>query len=194
MENAKSTITPMGIGILIGAIVTLGLLSFGARLSEVSVGPLKFAVPTPTVASLPTGIPSIAPQAKATDAANWLVNFDYRFPANFWTIGSHSYLLETFCPTFADESTRYRKWNHTFEVSADTSLVSGDVFLRLSGLKDSQFRDIGKIHPSQPTVAGYTLSGMSRAEAELAFRDCRVTISWDKGQPRFLVVGTPFQR
>lgn len=53
MNNPRSPLTLIVVGIVIGAVAVLILISVGARLTEVSIGPLKFGVPTATNTTAP---------------------------------------------------------------------------------------------------------------------------------------------
>ena len=129
---------------------------------------------------------------------NWAISFEYRFLDNYWSVGTHEYTIESFCPNVEiDEAGTHGGSNtQTFEVSESAALLPGDVYLRISGLKDKPLdaESVEKINPFQTTTAVWTLIEMTQEEAELATTDCTVTISWDGGPSKLLKPGFPFQR
>ncbi|NOH01045.1 MAG: hypothetical protein HND47_03245 [Chloroflexi bacterium] len=135
----------------------------------------------------------------STETPNWAIVFEYRFPSGFWSVGTHEYTLEVYCLSIKfDDGTQGGSYTQIFDVSDDADLLSGDVYLRLSGLKygpqwPSTAQDIERIHPLQTTTAAIILTDNTRTEAELARTDCTVTISWDGGEPQLLIPGSPFQ-
>jgi hypothetical protein len=146
-----------------------------------------------TFLSTRTPISATTPTLSATEASNWAIVFEYQFPADFWTVGTHEYTLESDCPSIQGSSgTR----TQMFEVSEDATLLSNKVYLRVSGLRDSTIEgaSVAQIHPSQSTSAVFSLIDATRSEAELAMGNCRVTVKWDGQSPIFLTPGLPFRR
>ena len=155
--------------------------------------PRATSTPTiPTVSSLSLVTPS------TTETPNWAVTFEYRFPAGFWSIGTHEYTLESDCPNLKDTDGNpfYGITTNTFSVLQDAALLPGDVYLRLSGLRDAMLESqaVEKISPQQTTTAILNLIEMTQSEAELSITDCTITILWDGGVPKRLTPGLPFQR
>jgi len=145
-----------------------------------------------TQAAAPTAKPTwtaAAPPPVGTEAKNWAVNFEYRFPPNFWSAGTHQYTLVSNCPSIPDAGGRYTQ---SFEVSESAPVLPGDVFLRLGGLRAAG-APVTTIHPSQSTVAALSQVDITQSEAERVVADCTVTISWDGGAPVTLTAGTPYQ-
>jgi ketosteroid isomerase-like protein len=60
MDNSKSPLTLIGVGIIIGAVAVLVLGSLGFKLEEVGVGPFKFTASTATPTTTPQATPNTA--------------------------------------------------------------------------------------------------------------------------------------
>ena len=133
------------------------------------------------------------PSSETTETANWAIIFEYRFPSSFWSVGTHEYTLDSECPKLEGLN---GSWTNTFNVSENVTLLSGDVYLRLVGLREDQLPStpIESINPLQTTTAAFTIIDATQSEAELAFTDCKVSISWDGGTPKELTPGLPFER
>ena len=133
-----------------------------------------------------------------TETPNWAISFEYRFPAGFWAAGTHEYTLGFNCPNIKDLDSNpfIGERTNSFIVSQDAGLLSGDVYFRGSGLWDGQIEGnfVDQIHPQQTTAAAWSLIEMTQPEAQLAPRDCIITITWDGGTPKQLTPGSPFQR
>lgn len=144
-------------------------------------------LPTTDSTSTATEIPTF------TETPNWAISFEYRFPAGFWSVGTHEYTLEGSCPNLKDAS---GIWTNTFDVAENAPLLPGDVYFRLGGLRDASLdaQTVERINPQQTTTAAWSLIEMPQSDAELAVRDCTVTITWDGGIPKQLTSGLPFQR
>lgn len=133
------------------------------------------------------------PSSETTETANWTIVFEYRFPSSFWTVGSHEYTIESECQNLEELN---GSWTNAFNVSENVALLSGDVYLRLVGLREDQLPStpIESINPLQTTTAAFTIIDATHSEAELAFTDCKVSIKWDGGTPKELTPGLPFER
>jgi hypothetical protein len=194
-ESQKdSSQTKLFLGI-IGVLAIIILLLLGWRITKLQFLGVELAPPeTPTLTPFATNtseIPSSIPEM--TELTNWAITFSYRFPSGFWSIGTHEYTLENDCPNLKDGS---GSWTKTFDVSENAALLSGDVYLRLSGLRDGplESNSIESINPMQTTTASMSLIEMTRSDAELAFKDCKVTVRWDGTSPQLLTPGLPFER
>jgi branched-chain amino acid transport system substrate-binding protein len=148
------------------------------------------AQPTRAPATRAPQPPSATATAAGAEATNWRVDYSYRFPENFWSAGTHQYTLVSNCPGLPPEESN--SWTHSFEVSEGAAVLSGDVYLRLSGLRH-EGAEVSTIHPSQPTLAQLSYAEMTRSDAEQHAAACTVTVSWDGGAPVTLTVGTPYQ-
>ncbi|MCB9110110.1 MAG: hypothetical protein H6634_02570 [Anaerolineales bacterium] len=133
------------------------------------------------------------PLLETTETPNWAIIFEYRFPAGFWSAGTHEYTLDSVCPNLEGLS---GSWTNTFNVSTNVALFPGDVYLRLVGLREEALPStpIESINPSQTTTAAFTVIDATHSEAELAFTDCEVSIRWDGGISKNLTPGLPFER
>lgn len=133
------------------------------------------------------------PLLETTETPNWAIIFEYRFPAGFWSAGTHEYTLDSVCPNLEGLS---GSWTNTFNVSTNVALFPGDVYLRLVGLREEALPStpIESINPSQTTTAAFTVIDSTHSEAELAFTDCKVSIRWDGGISKNLTPGLPFER
>jgi hypothetical protein len=174
----------------VGVAHTAAPTTFIPKPTETRTLPPSTSTPQPTYSTV------ITPQPTPTERASWAVSWEWRFSAGWWSIGNHQYSIEQSCPTlpFFDPD-RYAKWSSTFQVSKDAPLFSRDVYLRFGGLKDSPIggADVAKIHPSQPTTAVFTWSGMTRSKAEIAFKDCKMRVSWDGEPQRLMSAGLPYE-
>lgn len=138
-------------------------------------------------------LPQLTITPEVTEAANWAIIFEYHFPSGFWSVGTHEYTLESDCPNLKDSG---GSWTNTFNVSEAAPLLPEDVYLRLVGLRDEPLpsNPIEGINPLQTTTAAVSMIDITHSEAELAFTDCKVSVSWDGGPPKPLVAGSPFER
>ena len=161
------------------------------------------ATPTPILTAKTSPVTPISASTSiitttpiTTETLNWAISFEYRFPAGFWSVGTHQYTLESQCPNIDISGTHGGSITQTFEVSQSAALLPGDVYLRLSGLRDGPIEGntIDKISPSQTTTAVWSLIETPQSDAELAGRDCTITVTWDGGIPKQLTPGLPFQR
>jgi|GEM_PF-5342586 hypothetical protein len=170
----------LGDTIALLSIVISAILAIGIQNNSLS------NTPTPTQLSQ-TNTPS------STDTPNWAIIFEYRFPAGFWSVGTHEYTIESDCPIIDSSGL----WTNQFRVSESAQLIPGDIYLRIAGLKDkhlpegSQTFDV--IHPMQTTSAGFVIFEVTQSDTELAFRECVITIMWDGGEPKQLTPNLPFQ-
>ena len=144
----------------------------------------------------PNPVSTVAPSI--TEVSNWAISFEYRFPPKFWSTGVHEYTLISECPNIDLDGNGLHSGSRTktFEVSEATPLLSGDVYLRLGGLRDGpiESNEIDKINPLQTTTAIWNLIEMTKSDAVLASTDCTITITWDGGIAKELTPGLPFQR
>lgn len=150
---------------------------------------LATTTPLPPTATAvpPTNLPT---KASETASANWAIDFTYRFPDRFWSVGQHNYVIVSACPNALQDSNKtYTQW---FSVSDKAAMLSGDVFLRLSGLRHSSGA-ISEINPAQSTVGALSQIELTRAEADLAVQ-CKVTISWDGGASNLMTPSPLYQR
>lgn len=185
------------------AIALLGIIVsiiFAQSISRVnSPSPIYSQTPESIATSLSTN-PATRSSAtnSVTETPNWAIIFEYRFPAGFWSIGTHEYTLEGNCPNLKDTDGNplYGIWTQTFDVAENAALLPGDVYFRLSGLRDAPLdaQVVERINPQQTTTAAWSLIEMTQFDAELAVTDCTVTISWDGGTSKSLKPGLPFQR
>ena len=129
-----------------------------------------------------------------SETSNWAITFDYRFPSNFWAVGTHEYILEVVCPNLSWDDSGGRS-TKSFEVSEDAQLLPGDVYLRPSGTYPALLggEPVEVIHPSQPTTAAATVADLTLSDAEQIANDCRYTISWDGGRPQLLTADLPYE-
>lgn len=150
------------------------------------------AIPTTRAPATPTRTHQsfiVTPPVIVTEVANWAVDFSYYFAPDFWSVGIHQYTLVADCPVFPDDS---RSWTRSFEVSESAAVRSGEVYLRLSGLRH-QGVTVSVIHPSQSTLAQWSMIEVTKLEAEQVQAVCTVTVSWDAGPAQALTVGGPYQ-
>lgn len=148
------------------------------------------APPTATKLRPTSAPPTTSPVPADTEAANWRIDYEYRFPTNFWSAGTHEYTLAASCPNIPEQNGL--SWTQSFDVSEGAPVLSGDVQLRLSGLRAAG-EPVTAIHPSQSTVAALSWVDTTRSDADQLAADCTITISWDGGAPVTLAVGTPYQ-
>jgi branched-chain amino acid transport system substrate-binding protein len=148
------------------------------------------AQPTRAPATRAPQPPPATATAAGAEATNWRVDFSYRFPDNYWSVGTHQYTLVSNCPGLPPEDSN--TWTHSFDVSDGAAVLAGDVYLRLSGLRH-EGAEVSAIHPSQSTVAQLSWAEMTRSEAEQYAAACAVTVSWDGGAPVTLTAGAPYQ-
>ena len=146
--------------------------------------------PTPTKPAPTRAAPATA-TAAGTEATNWRVDFSYRFPPDYWSVGAHQYTLVSNCPGLPPESSN--SWTNSFDVSEGAAVLPGDVYLRLGGLRH-EGTPVSAIHPSQPTVAQLSWVEMTKSDAEQYVAVCTTIISWDGGAPVTLTAGTPYQQ
>lgn len=184
------------LGIIVSIIVAQSISqanSPGPTITQTLQPVASSTVATPEITSTSSG-----PLIADTEIPNWAISFEYRFPAGFWSTGNHEYTLESNCPNLrgTDGNPFYGIITRTFLVSEDAALLPGDVYFRISGLRDGIFesQEVEKVHPQQTTTAVLSLIENTRSEAELAITDCTITISWDGGIPKQLTPGLPFQR
>ena len=172
-----------------------GLSELGFRITKFQIFGVELAPPpTPTIISIPTStLEQISPSPETPEAANWAIIFEYRFPSGFWSVGTHEYTLESVCPNIKDIEGSF---TNTFDVLESTTPLSGDVYLRKSGLSDApiQGNSVDNIHPLQITTASWSLISATYPEAELAFKECKVSVKWDGSEPKYLSPGLPFER
>ena len=141
----------------------------------------------PTATAVP---PTNLPIPSGTASANWAIDFTYRFTDRFWSVGQHNYSIVSVCPNAVQDGNK--TYTQSFSVSDKAAVLSGDVFLRLSGLRHSSGA-ISEINPAQSTTGAFSWIGMTRAEADLAVQ-CKVTISWDGGASYQMTPGPLYQR
>ncbi len=181
---------------LIALMVAITVLLFGNNLVEQLTGcSIRELLRQSCQAS---ESPTSTPTAMTSDSEvpNWAITFEYRFPAGFWSVGTHEYILQSNCPNIEDRS---GTWNNIFSVSESAQLLSGDVYLRLGGLKygpqsPDQAQDIEKIHPLQTTTAAMNITDITKVDAGLALKDCNISIEWDGGTSKQMTPGLPFQQ
>jgi hypothetical protein len=138
---------------------------------------------------LPTAIP---PQAFPGD---WAISFEYPFPDEFWSLGTHRYSFYIECPTL-NQNAFGGEWRY-FDVSEEVPKYDTPIYLRLAGLSYGPLAPIttDSINPGQATVAVVTLIGVSEEDAKRATTsaDCTIIMNWDGISTEILVPGEPFQ-
>lgn len=173
--------------------IAIALLGIVVSIILALRSPFPSDFPAPINAQTPQPISTVVPST--TETLNWGITFEYRFPAGYWSVGTHEYTLQSDCPNIEDGS---GIWTNVFSVSETAQLLSGDVYLRLVGLRDKPIPEGSKsveiIHPMQTTIAAATIIEISQSDAERAFRDCMITVAWDGGEPSVLTPGLPFQQ
>ena len=125
---------------------------------------------------------------------NWAVDFDYVFPVPFWSVGTHEYVLISDCPSFPELTGTF---TFSFEVSASAKLYPDPVHFRLSGLIETttgSYSHLDTINPGQATISEWTVRKATRSVVDQAIAECKVTISWDGGNPQPLVPQDPYQQ
>lgn len=140
--------------------------------------------PTPDFET-PTAISS----TPLSSEENWAIKFTHVFGSGFWDVGSYEYTLNIDCPDYTGS------WTNTFEVSENAPTEPFLVYLRLSGLRDSEFGDtpIDKINPIQKTVAITTLTQMTKLTAENDYVSCKSNVEIEgisfelKAEPPFIL-------
>ena len=140
-------------------------------------------------------IPPPTPAPPLPQDGNWILSFEYRFPASFWTPGLHTYTLALSCPHLS-EPFDPKQWTQTFEVSENNQLLPNSTYLRITGLRTGPLTPykVKSIHPDQATVAFIALTELTRADAELGIHDCTGVVNWDGNPQRVLVAKEIFQR
>jgi hypothetical protein len=155
-----------------------------------------------TVRALPLAVPAgptetVRVQASATSAlptevTDWFVTFEYRFPSGYWQVGNHTYVLKSVCPAGVKDGDG--SFASSFQVSANAEGRSSDVYLRVTGLRDSLFEGgtaVSVIDPAQSTVAVLHDAWLTHSEAEQVYSECRATVSWDSGKPQTMTASSP---
>ena len=176
------------------ALMVLCVFVFGFFYRAKSTVSVPQVTSIPAITSVPTStLEQIPLSPEATEVANWAITFEYRFPSGFWSVGTHEYTLESECPNIIENN---ETWTNSFVVSESADLFSGDVYLRLSGLREDVLsgNSIDSIHPLQTTIAAISSINMTRSQAELAIKDCKESVRWDGGTPQLLTPGLPFER
>jgi len=113
----------------------------------------------------------------------WHVIFEHKFPANYWTKGVHSFLFDTNCPIDINSTSENGPTN-AFSVDRTAPIQKSVVFIRRRGLYLTEFDGdaFGHfVHPSQETVAVYSLSAFSFEDANRLKYECKVSIKIDGG-------------
>jgi hypothetical protein len=138
--------------------------------------------PTPTTV---VGSQELVP----AESTNWAFVLEYRFPAGFWSAGTHSYSFAWTCPNEVPDSV-----TREFTVSDDFPPISGDVYLRWSSLRAGNpwGELVTGINPSQSTIASVAWDMITKSQAEWRASNCTGTISWD-GETTTSLAGIPFQ-
>jgi hypothetical protein len=125
-----------------------------------------------------------------TETLNWAFVLEYRFPAAFWSSGTHQYSFTWLCPNEAPDSV-----TREFRVSENFAPITDDVYLRWSSLRvGSPFGDeVQGINPSQTTVAAVAWNQITKSEAEWRAANCTGTVSWDNEETQPLTAQKPFK-
>lgn len=129
-----------------------------------------------------------------TEEANWAVSFVYNFSVPFWTVGMHEYTISVVCPSFPDLR---GTWTHTFEVSENAMQYPSAIYLRFVGLRTEPLGTtstiIYTIHPTQSTVAIFSLTDLTSTKKDKIMAECNVLITWDGGFKNSLIPHDPFK-
>jgi hypothetical protein len=180
----------VGLVVLAVAIV-LGILFFkpdtGASLAQNTIATVPSVIPSNEFASPETPVASLAPAT--AEPPTWAFVLEKSFPAEFWSVGSHTYSFAWTCPGEAPESvTRY------FSVLNSFPVISDNVYLRWSALRvgNPWGEIVDGINPAQPTVAAVAWNNITKSEAEWRISNCTGTISWDGGASE-LLTGVSFE-
>jgi hypothetical protein len=136
-----------------------------------------------------------APVSTTIPGAEWDATFEHRFPPGFWSVGAHEYLFDIRC-TFWDEPGTF---TNTFRVSEDAELFYSDVYLRVNKVTDvlrsnALTEPLDAIHPSQRTVAQFTVQFPNFSAAASAATDCNILFSWDGHGSETLMALPPYQK
>jgi len=151
------------------------------------------AMPKPTMPlTTPTPIPPTFAPAP-TEETNWAINFEYRFPTGYWSIGYHRYTLILSCPDA--QNPNVGKWTNTFNVSSSTPPVTGDLYLRPEGISGVVLfsQPITSINDAQSTIAIVSVTGLTYNQADSYVKHCTVTVQTDNSATYPLPAGVPFQ-
>ncbi len=187
VEKGNIYIPPLPLNARILAfIIGIGFIVFGLWRDTYSL-----VTSQPAATPIWQTTPSSPSQESATaESTNWAFTLEYRFPAGFWSTGTHQYSFEWSCPNETPDST-----TRNFMVSDNYPMTTGDVYLRWSSLKiGSPFGDaVEGINPAQPTVASIAWDAITKSEADSRALNCTGTISWDGGAKEPLTPQIPFQ-
>ena len=177
---------------IIGLIVAILALITAIVALSTEVIKLKRELPpeAPTTIFAPTIISPTNEEPATAESTNWSFALEKRFPAGFWSAGTHSYSFAFACPNEAPDSV-----TRDFTVSNSFPAISGDVYLRWSALRvgNPWGEIVDGINPSQSTIASVAWDTITKSEADWRTSNCTGTISWDGGAIESLT-GTPFQR
>ena len=156
-----------------------------------TVQPTVTLQPTATQTATATRQPTAVP---ATNVKNWVVAFEYRFPAGFWAVGDRSYTLAITCPN-VEGGIGPASWTRSFAVNDGAPILPDAVYFRLAGPESRPLGGdpIREIHPNQTTIALIWLTEMSEADVRLATTDCVATVNWEGGSAS-LIAQVPFQQ
>ncbi len=156
--------------------------------ASTSIPPISTLIQSTATVVVPT-IPPVP--LLPTEIANWTMQWTFPFDPEFWSEGSHSYTLVQNCPN-ALPAVAKNSGKITFQVSKQTSLVPGDVYLTENGLIGFTQAN-NSIHPSQRTQANISIFSLTHSDANFLEKDCRGSITWDDKPPRTLIPLGPWQ-
>jgi hypothetical protein len=172
-------------------IAILGLITaIVVLLTEVIKLKRELPSETPTIVVVTNTVPSSNLASATAESTDWAFTLEKRFPAGFWSNGTHSYSFAWTCPNEAPDSV-----TRSFTVSDSFQPITGDVYLRWSSLViGNPWGDVVEgINPSQATIAAIAWKTITKSEADWRAANCTGTISWDGGTEEPLISHVPFQ-
>lgn len=136
------------------------------------------------------GLLTLSPTATPTKR-EWAIPYQHEFPSGFWKEGNYSYTIEASCP--GTNSSAMGK--SSFTVSSLESLKNESVFIRYTGLYDDKIKThtrIDGIHPSQKTIASYTIIAQNENDIVEKLKVCKIKFIYSSENQEYTeVVLTP---